>query len=65
MQNGQDLVAAGNAARMVNGGREPGVVPVELGLRGSVRIHLEEGLGKYLPPVVVVPAGIDDATVFP
>ena len=62
-QDGQDLLRAGDAPRMGDGGREPAIVSVKCGLPGAVRIHLKEGLGENLAPVIVIPSGINHAAI--
>ena len=62
-ENRQHLLRAGDAARMRDGGGEPGIVAVELRLPRAVRIHLEQRLHEDLAPVVVVPARVDDAAI--
>jgi len=62
-ENAHDLARPRNRPRVENRRGKPRVVAVDLRLAAAVGIHLEQPLGIDLPPVVVVPAGIEDAAV--
>ena len=57
------LAGSRNAASVHHRRREIGVVPVKFRLAGAVDVHREERLRVNLPAVVVIPTGVNDATV--